>query len=90
MKFADAQVGCSLQHSGCAQLQFHWNGGKSWTSRNFAFPSDIYGYSMPRRDRIYVVGDHGMIYRYRVVLADYKAKSILDAPLMPASASASN
>ena len=38
---------------------------------------------MPRRDRIYIVGDQGMIYRYRVVPVSYAANGILDAPLMP-------
>jgi hypothetical protein len=32
-----------------------------------------------------VVGDHGMVYRYRVVPIDYAGKNIIDAPMMPAA-----
>jgi hypothetical protein len=35
-----------------------------------------------------VVGDHGMVYRYRIVPIDFVRKNIVDAPMMPeASAS---
>jgi hypothetical protein len=40
-------------------------------------------FSLPARDRAYVVGDHGMVYRYRIVPIEYSAKGILDAPAMP-------
>jgi hypothetical protein len=39
--------------------------------------------SLPQRDSAYVVGDHGMVYRYRVVPIEYTAKGALDAPVMP-------
>jgi hypothetical protein len=47
------------------------------------FPAPVVAFSLPARDRGYVVGDHGMIYRYRVVPSDYTAKGMLDAPMMP-------
>jgi hypothetical protein len=40
--------------------------------------------SLPRRDRAYIVGPHGMVYRYRVVPANYTVANAFDAPLMPA------
>lgn len=83
IKFADPEVGLSCAIDAFPSCAFSQDGGKSWTSHNFNFPVAISGYSFPRRDRIYVVGDHGMIYRYRVVPADYNAQGILDAPLMP-------
>jgi hypothetical protein len=45
----------------------------------------VKAYSFPTRQRAYVVGDHGMAYRYRVVPIDYSGKNIIDAPMMPAT-----
>jgi len=84
LKFADPQVGWSCALQAAPSCSFTVDGGKSWTSQRFRFPAEIHGFSIPRRDRIYVVGEHGMIYRYRIVPADYTTKGILDAPLMPA------
>jgi hypothetical protein len=81
MAFADPEVGWAF---GVAKLSFTTDGGKRWNSRTFTFPADVTAFSLPRRDRGYVVGEHGMIYRYRVVpVAENVAKSIA-APLMPA------
>jgi len=78
--FADPEVGWLCDRRSMA---FTSNGGKRWGSSDFHFPEDVYGASLPRRDRAYVVGEHGMVYRYRVVRVDYTAKGILPAPLMP-------
>lgn len=83
-KFADPQVGLSCNLDAYQRCAFTTDGGNSWTTHNLNFPTDISGYSVPRRDSIYVVGDHGMIYHYRTVPGDYTAKGILDAPLLPA------
>ena len=40
------------------------------------FSYGVEAFSLPTRDRGYVVGDHGMIYRYRIVPIDYKAKEL--------------
>jgi photosystem II stability/assembly factor-like uncharacterized protein len=90
MRFADPSVGwsCSIQaHPGCS---YTLDGGKSWTTRDIDFPAEINSYSVPRRDQVYVVGDHGMMYRYRIVPSSYTAQGILDAPLMPAYGGALN
>ena len=34
------------------------------------------------RDRGYVLGDHGMIYRYRIVLIDDTSQGMIAAPVM--------
>jgi photosystem II stability/assembly factor-like uncharacterized protein len=85
LKFPDSQVGWSCDVGHQNRCSYTVNGGKSWTNRSFNFPTGFLDYSMPRRDRIYVVGDHGMIYRYRIVPADYTAKGMIDAPMMPAA-----
>jgi hypothetical protein len=83
IKFADPQVGWSCIEEYGPHCSITLDGGNSWTTHDIALPEDIESYSMPRRDLVYVVGDHGMIYRYRIVPADYTAKGIVDAPLMP-------
>lgn len=81
MQFADPQVGWSFHYN---KLNFTTNGGTRWTSRTFAFPASPRAFSFPSRTRAYVVGDHGMIYRYSVVPIGYTVKGMIDAPMMPA------
>jgi photosystem II stability/assembly factor-like uncharacterized protein len=80
--FPDPEVGWSFYGR---ELYFTTDGGQRWTSREFKFPVEPNAYSLPARDRAYVVGDHGMVYRYRVVPVEYNAKGALDAPAMPAA-----
>lgn len=47
-----------------------------------SFPTGVNAFSLPRRDRGYVVGDHGMVFRYRVVPMSYSAPRALDAPVV--------
>jgi photosystem II stability/assembly factor-like uncharacterized protein len=65
------------------ELRFTTDGGQHWSSREFKFPVEPVAYSFPQRDCAYVVGYHGMVYRYRVVPIEYAAKGALDAPVMP-------
>ena len=85
VKFADHEVGWSCLGGTWA---YTFDGGKHWTSRQVRFPAAVASFSLPTRDRGYVVGDHGMIYRYRVVPFDYTSKGMLDAPMMPAASAA--
>jgi photosystem II stability/assembly factor-like uncharacterized protein len=80
LRFADPEVGWALDGS---KFTYTTDGGKHWSSRQLSFPAGAHGFSLPRRDRGYIVGDHGMVYRYRVVPLDYKVKGMIDAPLMP-------
>lgn len=84
MKFADPEVGWICQgnpHS--STLTYTTDGGKRWLSREFRLPAGVNSFSLPRRDRGYAVGDHGMIYRYSVVPMDYTAAGGIAAPAMP-------
>jgi hypothetical protein len=65
-------------------LTYTTDGGKRWASVALRFPTPVKAFSLPSPQRGYVVGDHGMIYRYRIVPLDYTAKGMLDAPAMPA------
>jgi photosystem II stability/assembly factor-like uncharacterized protein len=62
--FADPEVGWTMMYN---QLSFTTDGGRRWSSRTIAFPAQPRAFSMPRRDVAYAVGEHGMIYRYRIV-----------------------
>ena len=91
VRFADPEVGWALGHStanrDAFRICFTNDGGQHWqNSPDVPFPGNIFSkvnFSFPRRDRAYIVGSHGMIYRYRVVPASYVAANALPAPLMP-------
>ena len=80
VKFADHEVGWSCLGTTWA---YTVDAGKHWTTRQIRFPAPVMAFSLPTRDQGYVVGDHGMIYRYRVVPIDYTSKGMLDAAMMP-------
>jgi photosystem II stability/assembly factor-like uncharacterized protein len=82
IRFADPVVGWSF--SSYRTLSFTVDGGKRWTTRDFAFPETVKAFSLPRRDRAFVVGQHGMIYRYRVLgPGESTAPKALAAVAMP-------
>jgi photosystem II stability/assembly factor-like uncharacterized protein len=80
--FADREVGWSFLGR---DLHYTTDGGLHWNSRAIPFPVEVNAWSLPQRARGYAVGDHGMIYRYRVVPADYSAKGMLAAPMVSAA-----
>lgn len=81
VQFADPEVGWSFYVN---KFSYTTDGGKRWSSRGVSFPAWPYAFNLPQRDRAYIVGDHGMIYRYRVVPVSYQAAAhSIDAPLMP-------
>jgi len=80
VKFADAQVGWII---GYRTMTYTTDGGRKWTSRPIAFPAGVNAFCIVGRDRGYAVGDHGMVYRYRIVPVTYTSKGMLDAPMMP-------
>jgi hypothetical protein len=87
LKFADPEVGWGLAqlpaNSNTARLTYTADGGAHWLARDFDVPALVRGFSLPRRDTGYIVGEHGMVYRYRVVPADYTVAHMIPAPLMP-------
>ncbi len=80
IKFADPEVGWSWDGS---KLTYTVNGGKTWSSREVRFPAEVTAFSLPTRQRGYVVSHHGMIYRYRIVPIEYSVKGMIEAPMMP-------
>lgn len=93
LRFADPEVGwvvgASPDNSDTFRVSFSTDAGHHWTmSHNIAFPpGPRYAelkFNFPRRDRAYIIGPHGMIYRYRIVPVTYSATNTLDGPMMPA------
>ncbi len=82
IKFVDREVGWGISPYGT--FIYTVDGGKRWMSRKLKFPAGINGFTLTSRTRGYVVGEHGMVYRYRIVPIDHKAANIIDAPAMPA------
>lgn len=85
-RFADPEVGWSITRPNMMSqyLAYTVDGGKRWTTRQTAFPAVVHAVSLPRRDRAFAVGEHGMIYRYRVLAAsDAVPDGALPAPAMP-------
>jgi photosystem II stability/assembly factor-like uncharacterized protein len=82
MKFADPEVGWALSNG---NFSFTTDGGRHWSSRRLQFPAVVRGFSLPRRNRAYVVGQHGMVFRYSMVPETYTAPNMIEAPAMPSN-----
>lgn len=80
-KFADPETGWTL---GSRLWNYTTDGGRTWGSRSITFPGGVNGFSLPRRDRGYAVGDHGMVYRYSIVPTEHTAPNSFDAPVVGA------
>ena len=76
-KFADPETGWILE---AHRWNYTTDGGRTWASRVLNFPTAIEAFSFPRRDRAYAVGNHGMVYRYSVVPAEYTAANSIETP----------
>jgi photosystem II stability/assembly factor-like uncharacterized protein len=90
IQFADPMVGWGVE-LGWSELRFSYtsDGGRRWSSRSIRLPETVKAYSMPRRDRAYIVGTGGMIFRYRVIpAAQPLVANAVAAPAMPAFESA--
>jgi photosystem II stability/assembly factor-like uncharacterized protein len=91
LRFSDPEVGwvvgASPDSGDTFRVSFSTDAGQHWKmSGNIKFPVERFAdlkFSFPRRDRAYVIGPHGMIYRYRVVPKAYSPSNALDGPLMP-------
>jgi len=89
LRFADPEIGWSVgeKYPGL-ELSYTTDGGQHW--KNFAplkLPGDPsaknLSLSFPRRDRAYIAGPHGMVYRYSIVPENYTAANAFDGPVMP-------
>ena len=77
--FAGTQVGWMIHYG---TMGYTLDGGMHWLSRNIQFPASVNAFSLAAPDSGYAVGEHGMVYRYRIVPGGYTAKGMLPAPTM--------
>ena len=85
IRFADPGVGWGIELRRMdGPISFTTDGGTRWTARDVRFPATTSDFSFPRRDRAYVVGEHGMVFRYRVVPASQPVgPNAIILPAMP-------
>lgn len=80
VRFADPEVAWTCWRQQCA---YSTDGGQHWNTREFKFPAYIDAFTVPRRDSVYVAGNHGMIYRYRVLPRQQVTGNMVPAPEIP-------
>lgn len=80
-KFADPETGWTLASR---RWNYTTDGGRTWASYAVTFPAGVNAFSLPRRNRGYAVGDHGMIYRYSIVPVEHTGANSFDAPVVGA------
>jgi photosystem II stability/assembly factor-like uncharacterized protein len=62
------------------QIAYSLNGGHSYSARAFPVPAKPSAVSFPDAQHGYVVGDHGMVFRYVIVPINYSVAGMIDAP----------
>ena len=60
-------------------IGYSFNGGRNFTSRPFKVPARAYAVTFPDAQHGYLVGQHAMVYRYRIVPIDYTSPGMLAA-----------
>jgi photosystem II stability/assembly factor-like uncharacterized protein len=68
-------------------IGYSFNGGRNFASRPFALPARAQAVTFPDAQHGYVVGQHAMVYRYRIVPIDYKSQGMI-AAMAPQSSGA--
>jgi photosystem II stability/assembly factor-like uncharacterized protein len=62
-----------------SQIGYSFNGGRSFSTRAVNLPARPYAVTFFDARHGYLVGDHGMVYRYRIVPADYNVAGMIGA-----------
>ena len=60
-------------------IGYSFNAGRNFTSRPFALPARVQAVTFPDAQHGYVVGQHAMVYRYRIVPIDYTRQGMIAA-----------
>jgi len=61
------------------QIGYSFNGGRNFTSRPANLPTEANAITFPDARHGYLVGRHGMVYRYRIVPIDYTSQGMIAA-----------
>jgi photosystem II stability/assembly factor-like uncharacterized protein len=79
VEFAGSHVGWMIAYQ---TMGYTTDGGMHWLSRAIQFPASVHAFSLVKPDSGYAAGEHGMVYRYRIVPIEYTVKGMLAAPAM--------
>lgn len=61
------------------QMGYSFDGGRNFTTRPFPVPARAHAVTFVDARNGYLVGDHAMVYRYRIVPIDYKSPGMIAA-----------
>jgi len=65
------------------QIGYSFNGGRSFSSRPASLPTEPTAVTFPDATHGYIVGRHGMVFRYRIVPIDYSTPGMFAAAAPP-------
>ncbi|MEK7403748.1 MAG: YCF48-related protein [Acidobacteriota bacterium] len=60
-------------------IGYSFNGGRNFTSRPITLPARVHAVTFPDAHHGYLVGQHAMVYRYRIVPIDYTSQGMIGA-----------
>jgi photosystem II stability/assembly factor-like uncharacterized protein len=60
-------------------IAYSFNGGRNFTSRAFTLPARVNDVTFPDARHGYLVGQHAMVYRYRIVPIEYTRQGMIGA-----------
>jgi photosystem II stability/assembly factor-like uncharacterized protein len=60
-------------------IGYSFNGGRNFTSRPFVLPARVHAVTFPDAQHGYLIGQHAMVYRYRIVPIDYTSAGMIGA-----------
>lgn len=60
-------------------IGYSFNGGRNFTSRPFTLPARVRAVTFPDAQHGYLVGQHAMVYRYRIVPVGYSSQGMIGA-----------
>ena len=60
-------------------IGYSFNGGRTFTSRPFKLPARVHAVTFPDAQHGYLVGQHAMVDRYRIVPIDYTSQGMIGA-----------
>jgi photosystem II stability/assembly factor-like uncharacterized protein len=60
-------------------INYSFNGGRNFSSRAWSLPAAVEDVTFPDATHGYLVGRHGMVYRYRIVPFTYTSQGMLGA-----------
>jgi photosystem II stability/assembly factor-like uncharacterized protein len=74
----EGKILVGVQENG-RQIGYSFNGGRTFASRPASLPARVRDVYFPDSRHGYLVGEHGMVYRYRIVPVDYTSEGMFSA-----------